>query len=847
MKERETKSNRPKILLFLIALASISFVQFLVPNAEAQPSINLTMGLSAQDVEPGDVLTCTIFFNNTGTNNSTSAWINVSVPLHMSYLSDTSFVEGGSKTGDYNWTFSDVNVSFHSFDIDFLILDNASDGEVMTISANLDYLDQFFSPMPPSSTFETVTARRPVLLLGKIAETYRISPGQTHNYTITFQNTGSRNASLVLVNDFLPPSLIYINDTSSSIGGTKVGPYNWSFSDVTGSLSFDLTVQAMSSLSDGMLITNTVTLQYRNVNGVWFQEIFESNTTMVVIPALTFQKTVDKTFASPGDLLEYTLTVNNTGRGTAKTVVINDTLPNDTRYFSSSPMCDSIIGNTCSWTLYDLAPGTFELLVQTRINDSVPGGSRLTNDASLNYTNSKGVPLGNLSSNASTVIEQTYLVLVLGSRVATSTPNDFFEFDVLIRNTSPLPSLAAWLNITFPGEVEYISDNATDAGGTKTSNYRWEFANVPQGDRSFIIITRISSETTDMQALDIDLQLDHTNERGESFPTASDRMTITVHSPILSSQIVSTKRVFEKDETLAFAVFLNNTGSVPSQSAWLNLSIPSSLTYLSDTSASIGGTAIGNLSYVFSDIGPGNYEFQIFLSFEGALQDSEQIEVWAFLNYTDSNGDFIGEYARNAVCQIVAPSGEFPFLLAGIVILFACMLSFAGLFSRESTKYSLLLFFLPLYSRLRRKEVLDHETRGMIRGYVIANPGDHFNSIKSALDLRNGTLAHHLHVLEREDIIKSIKDGKYRRFFPTGMRIPERAYPTRIEQMILDIVKGTPGITQKDIASQLRMSQPTVSYHINKLKKSDRIRTEKHGMSLRHYLTDSEQRVLDRT
>ncbi|MFQ6060522.1 MAG: winged helix-turn-helix transcriptional regulator [Thermoplasmata archaeon] len=81
-----------------------------------------------------------------------------------------------------------------------------------------------------------------------------------------------------------------------------------------------------------------------------------------------------------------------------------------------------------------------------------------------------------------------------------------------------------------------------------------------------------------------------------------------------------------------------------------------------------------------------------------------------------------------------------------------------------------------------------------------------------------------------------MKDGKYRRFFPVGMRLPEGTYPTKMERIILGIVEERPGITQKEIANELRITQPTVSYHINRLKELGRIRTERHGITLRHYL-----------
>jgi predicted transcriptional regulator len=111
---------------------------------------------------------------------------------------------------------------------------------------------------------------------------------------------------------------------------------------------------------------------------------------------------------------------------------------------------------------------------------------------------------------------------------------------------------------------------------------------------------------------------------------------------------------------------------------------------------------------------------------------------------------------------------------------------------------------------------MDHEARGMIIVYIKENPGEHFNSLKSKLDFRNGTLAHHLHILERERVIKSVKYGKYRRFFPIGM-----------------------GINQKSIAKRVGRSKSTVNYHIDKLRRTDRIRTVKNGLSLKHYVIES--------
>ena len=172
-------------------------------------------------------------------------------------------------------------------------------------------------------------------------------------------------------------------------------------------------------------------------------------------------------------------------------------------------------------------------------------------------------------------------------------------------------------------------------------------------------------------------------------------------------------------------------------------------------------------------------------------------------------------------------------------VLMTAFVAFASAFKLEQTfRFRFLGLIIPLYSRLRRKEVLDNEKRGMIRGYIIANPGDHFTAIRKALDLKNGTLAYHLTVLEKEDIVISVRDGKFRRFFPAGMKLSEAAYPSKIEESILDIIRETPGITLKDIASLLGASSPTVRYHIRKLEEMNLVRKERYGISVKHYVEE---------
>jgi predicted transcriptional regulator len=156
----------------------------------------------------------------------------------------------------------------------------------------------------------------------------------------------------------------------------------------------------------------------------------------------------------------------------------------------------------------------------------------------------------------------------------------------------------------------------------------------------------------------------------------------------------------------------------------------------------------------------------------------------------------------------------------------------------EVGKYRFLMLFVPLYSRIKKEEVLDHFLRGRIFEFIRENPGEHYNIIKKELGLKNGSLAYHLNTLEKEDYIKSKRDGMYKRFYPKNMEVPAKPKMrlSPVQQNIFDVIKISPKITQKDIAEALKISQQVVSYHVNQLIELGVLRSERVGNTLTYYI-----------
>ena len=74
-------------------------------------------------------------------------------------------------------------------------------------------------------------------------------------------------------------------------------------------------------------------------------------------------------------------------------------------------------------------------------------------------------------------------------------------------------------------------------------------------------------------------------------------------------------------------------------------------------------------------------------------------------------------------------------------------------------------FWLPLFARLRRNDILDLDTRRRVLDILRERPGIHFRELLRTASLGSGTLSYHLYVLEREGFVIARRDGMYRRFF----------------------------------------------------------------------------------
>jgi DNA-binding transcriptional ArsR family regulator len=141
----------------------------------------------------------------------------------------------------------------------------------------------------------------------------------------------------------------------------------------------------------------------------------------------------------------------------------------------------------------------------------------------------------------------------------------------------------------------------------------------------------------------------------------------------------------------------------------------------------------------------------------------------------------------------------------------------------------LILISFLIYSRAKEKSVLDNMNRKLIFEAVKLKPGVHFMALSEQLGLAIGVLSHHLNILEKNQYVKSMQDGKFRRFYLYDEKIEYKLTLTAIQQAIIYIVKQDPGITQSHISERMGKNKMVVNYHIKILKDVGLLVVERNG------------------
>lgn len=134
---------------------------------------------------------------------------------------------------------------------------------------------------------------------------------------------------------------------------------------------------------------------------------------------------------------------------------------------------------------------------------------------------------------------------------------------------------------------------------------------------------------------------------------------------------------------------------------------------------------------------------------------------------------------------------------------------------------------------IEKKNILENERRTKIYQEIQKNPGIIATEMETVTGIKRSSLRHHLEILEREGLIISQKITKQRHYFENHHTYsPEYQLARTIldgetTRDIFSYITAHPGCTQKDLLAYAKVSGPTISWHIDKLRSGNLVTIEK--------------------
>ena len=428
-------------------------------QVNALPDLSVSVTDSPDPARPGDLLTYTLQYRNTGTAPVTNLRITETYPAEVSFVSSDPppdiypnvWLTGTlNAVGDNSRTIV-VRVRVNSPLADTTLLNNR-----VVVSAR---------EAPPYTTTQQTLIVAPQLQLTKLAEPMTPTANGLLTYTLLYTNTGSSYAAHPIVTDPLPANTSFVRCEPIGCGATG-NDVTWNPGQLgqQTSKAVTLTVRIANNLPDGSVITNTA----RITSTEQVSAVAQLTTTIASAPEVSLSTSDGLTAIAAGQLTTYTLSSVNAGTAPAAGVVVTDRIPDYTTFVACSS-CVADGDGVYSFTLGTLnASQSSAVTISVRLAPTLPAGLRvITNTAAITTTTGGDALENNSALDVNTISTRPVLDLGVIYDSSTPYPGKIITYTLRYTNTSAMDTIgvvitttrALWLDSTPP---DWTQDGATD-------------------------------------------------------------------------------------------------------------------------------------------------------------------------------------------------------------------------------------------------------------------------------------------------------------------------------------------------------------------------------------------------
>uniref|UniRef100_UPI002614DE1E T9SS type B sorting domain-containing protein n=1 Tax=uncultured Tenacibaculum sp. TaxID=174713 RepID=UPI002614DE1E len=529
--------------------------------------LSLTKAVVDGDVTPlvGDEITFVLTVRNDGPQTATGVEVTDLLP------SGYDFQTFSSSTGTYNETTGVWTVgNLANGDVETLLIDvrvNPRGDYLNTAEVSASNVTDSDSTPGNSVTTEDDYAEALTTPIQKVADLSiskttvggitSAQPGDPLRFQITVSNAGPDNASNVQVSDLLPVGFVY-DQFSATSGSYDAVTGLWEVDDIPANgsqtLFIDVIVNTPSNTTDEFVNRTEIVgvdqidpdsdvLSDASVDDLadgLADDDETSFTVLVGIADLSLTKSVNNVNANVGEVVTFTLQVDNLGPDTATGVDLQDVLP--IGYSNIDNISDGgvLTGNTIDWNnltvttsgltityeatvnMPTLQPGEYENVAQIIGSDQFdPNSTPNNDDGDQSENDESSATINTPTADISVSKEVDVLEPAIG---------DIINFTITVTNEGSIAATSVEISELLPSGYEYMSSVATEGSYDQVGGV-WTIPSVPTGA---IVMLEIEvkvldisdyENTASLQSLD---QIDG-NPNNDSNSATIDPICLTIH------------------------------------------------------------------------------------------------------------------------------------------------------------------------------------------------------------------------------------------------------------------------------------------------------------------------------
>ncbi|MGN4714712.1 cell surface protein [Bacillus cereus group sp. MYBK226-2] len=457
-----------------------------------------------------------------------------------------------------------------------------------------------------------------------------VAPGNSFlTYTVLLENIGNTTATNIIFTDSIPNNTVFIED-SVRVGGVllpEVNPANGipigdiiagDFTNVTFRVQVVSIPNPIFTIGPGgpnSPVVNGASIDYQFMTGPNLPLVSRSTTsnsvsTQINSGEVVAIKSVDKTFATIGDTISYTITLSNPGNVTSQNIIFTDILPEGITFISGTLTNDSgtqQIGNPASGIqIGNINPGSTVAITINVLVTNIPSINPISNFSSVQFEHvvdpsQPSALQTTISNTVSTTVNSAILTTTKTVDKSVISVGDTLTYTTTITNTGNTPATNITFTSAIPPNTTFVPDSVTingiqqlgaqpalgvtipniAPGETVTVTFQVNVISVPPSSSIMGNDTILYSYTVDPNGA----------------PVTTSTSTNIVTNPVLDAMLTMVKSVDQTlvtlGDTITYTTILTNTGNTNATNITFTDLIPDGTTFITDSVTIDGITQIG--------------------------------------------------------------------------------------------------------------------------------------------------------------------------------------------------------------------------------------------------------------